>query len=576
MGRKLIGKSPQKPSGGSSETLLEEYSHVRRRGEETGDGMPQVLIEASPVQMTLTESKNGKFVARGEFGRVGIPTQNGRIYRKELMNREIGRLSEDISSRRVLGELDHPSDGKTSLKRVSHVITDLTVNDDGLIIGEAEILDTAEGKNLKALIAANVQIGVSSRGFGSTRPSDDPKVEGDVVQDDFVLKTWDFVADPAVKTALPEIFIEDVNEKEDAADLFLAEFPEIAGKIQEDARVKAQAEIDATAKEELRREMAEGFEQRLADAITGVRADLTESIREEFQSDPEVGGAKGVLAAISEMVSAYNSVPDEDAVRDSLRASELEVSEARQQAKDAEKAALRAQCELVIERNIGEHPMRDAFRNIIEGVEFTSVDDAERKIGIMIEEAPDLSEGYVSDAEAELREENAKLKGQISLLSEKTDTLNDKLLKAVEVGTEASDQLQAARNALEEFDGKLEAMTEERDEALAEADNAEKRSRLEAYKVQKVAGLSNGRQLMSVMEGVTSKSAIDTLVEERGVQGIPGGDLEAMRARLSRGQAMSERELNESHQAKPSASGRPQVDEFGNNMSEMQRLAGLE
>ncbi len=61
-------------------------------------------------------------VARGEFGRWGVATQNGRIYSESLMGREIKRLNEDLKSRRVLGELDHPSDGKTSLKRVSHVV----------------------------------------------------------------------------------------------------------------------------------------------------------------------------------------------------------------------------------------------------------------------------------------------------------------------------------------------------------------------------------------------------------------------------------------------------------------------
>ncbi|MEJ2293677.1 MAG: hypothetical protein P8Y23_02805, partial [Candidatus Lokiarchaeota archaeon] len=108
----------------------------------------KILIESTPVTLSLVESAYGnKTIARGEFGRCGIPTQNGRIYPEKLMQREIDRLQEDLSHRRILGELDHPSSGRTSLKRVSHVITGLKIKD-GIVIGEAEILNTPEGKTL--------------------------------------------------------------------------------------------------------------------------------------------------------------------------------------------------------------------------------------------------------------------------------------------------------------------------------------------------------------------------------------------------------------------------------------------
>ena len=577
MGTKPTGKSLLRPSESSKGILLDEQLHAKKRGEK-GDRMPQMLIESSPVLMTaLEESKDGKYVARGEFGRVGIPTQNGRIYRKELMGREIERLSEDISSRRVLGELDHPESGKTSLKRVSHVITNLSVRDDGIIIGEAEILGTPEGKTLRALIDAKVQIGVSSRGFGSTRPSDDPKVEGDVVQDDFILKTWDFVADPAVKTAMPDIFIEDVNEQDDnAAEMFLSEFPEIAKKIQEDASKKAEEKVDADAKESIRQEMAEGFEKRLADTIAGMREELTESIRGELDTDPEVGGAKGILAAIAEMVSTYNAVPGEDVVRDSLRAAELDVAEAKEDARVATNEALEASCAAVVEQSISGHPMADSLRKLIEGAVFESAEEAKEKIDAIVADAPVVIEGYVSEEEAELRENNAKMQSQISLLSERVELLNSKLLKAVEVGTEASDQLQEAQSSLEEVEVKLGVAKKERKKALHEAELADERSELAAYKVQKVGGLPNGRKLLSILEDATSTDAIDKLVEERGVQQVPDEHMAAMRARLSRGHIATDGELNESQSGRKAGPKQPKLDEFGNDFLEMQRLAGVE
>ena len=66
----------------------------------------------------------------------------------------------DLGRKKVLGELDHPADGKTSLKRVSHIITNLQVMDDGQIVGEAEVLNTEAGKTLKALIKALLELDI--------------------------------------------------------------------------------------------------------------------------------------------------------------------------------------------------------------------------------------------------------------------------------------------------------------------------------------------------------------------------------------------------------------------------------
>lgn len=152
------------------------------------------------IKPVLTEDSNGQMIMRGEFGRADTPTENKRIYPRAIWEREINRIQEAISEGKVLGELDHPSDGKTSLKRVSHVMTRLEMEPDGKIVGEARIMNNEHGRQLKSILDAGGAVGVSSRGMGSTSMNE---TGYEVVQEDYTYMTHDCVADPAVKSSYP-------------------------------------------------------------------------------------------------------------------------------------------------------------------------------------------------------------------------------------------------------------------------------------------------------------------------------------------------------------------------------------
>lgn len=170
------------------------------------DGILTEVSLAAPSP-SLAEGRPGSIFVRGEFARADEATANGRIYPRTLWETQIQRLTAAMSDRKVLGELDHPDDGRTLLQRVSHYMTGLHVAEDGRVIGEAIILDTARGRDLKAMLTAGCKIGVSSRGFGTTIPH--PTLEGkEVVQPDYQLETFDFVAQPADASAYPQMFTE--------------------------------------------------------------------------------------------------------------------------------------------------------------------------------------------------------------------------------------------------------------------------------------------------------------------------------------------------------------------------------
>ena len=149
----------------------------------------------------INEGNTGPMRVRGVFQRADEENNNGRIYPKALLEREITKLSESMKGRRLMGELDHPQHDSVKLSNVSHLITKLEAKGNE-IIGEAEILDTPMGKVAKALIEGGVQVGISSRGMGTLSEGQDGKR---YVNEDFRLITWDLVADPSTRGAFPAL-----------------------------------------------------------------------------------------------------------------------------------------------------------------------------------------------------------------------------------------------------------------------------------------------------------------------------------------------------------------------------------
>lgn len=155
-----------------------------------------------PIQLRITESAGGVLVAEGEFGYCGEPTKNGRVYTRDIMEREFNRLQPRMESKGLYGVCDHPDDGKTTLKRASHFITSLEVAPDNRVVGQLEVIPGTEGGDtIKAIVEAGGQIGVSSRGVGSVEKGPDGNL---IVQEDFRLLAYDAVADPAWGDALPQ------------------------------------------------------------------------------------------------------------------------------------------------------------------------------------------------------------------------------------------------------------------------------------------------------------------------------------------------------------------------------------
>ena len=167
--------------------------------------------EQSKVQ--IMESEDGKdLFMKGLFIQGDVKNQNGRVYPKD----EIANAVESVRSRlsqgeTVMGELDHPEELQINLDRVSHIITDMSV-DEANGLGKLKIIETPMGNIARALLKAGAKLGVSSRGSGN--------VDGSGKVSDFDIVTVDIVAQPSAPDAYPKTIYESLFNMRGGAQIF--------------------------------------------------------------------------------------------------------------------------------------------------------------------------------------------------------------------------------------------------------------------------------------------------------------------------------------------------------------------
>lgn len=170
--------------------------------------MSQQLLfeELSPSQAGLIResSTDGQNTwLSGIFMQGGIKNRNGRLYPLNEIQAAVKLASQRITETNgIFGELDHPQTLAINLDRISHVITNLTLEGSNAI-GKAKLLSTPMGNIAKELANSGVALGVSSRGAGQVNE------DGGVTGFNFV--TVDIVAQPSAPNAYPSTIVEGLD-----------------------------------------------------------------------------------------------------------------------------------------------------------------------------------------------------------------------------------------------------------------------------------------------------------------------------------------------------------------------------
>lgn len=377
----------------------------------------RLLIDSLPIQLQVVESsENGKMIVRGTYAEGNKSTANKRYYRTNLWEREVGRMAEALSERKVFGELDHPQDGRTQLKRCSHLVTGLRM-EDGVVIGESEILDTAAGKDLQALLKSGAKVGVSSRGYGSTQTNDKGE---EVVQDDYRLVTFDFVADPANHSSYPDVYFE---EKE----------PEMT---------KQETQKSDPAK--LKDEFALVAHNIFAEERDKIRAEE----RAKLLSDPEVGASNSVVEQIKDIIKDRILPEDVNQVVEAkekevtgykaqLAEADLKIKVLEEQVQQLSDVAREVGYKYYLEQSLAGDPNADSIRTMVGDVKlYESHEDLAGAIQACVEEVDQQAQRLIAEEKRHEREQKVYEQDR-----QKLEAHNSKLQEALEKSTRATNLL---------------------------------------------------------------------------------------------------------------------------------------
>lgn len=160
--------------------------------------------------LTLNEVKNEsgtQLFIEGIFAQAEVLNGNKRIYPKAILEKAVNEyIDKFIKNGKSIGEFNHPDYPTPKWDNAAIMIKELKM-DGSNVYGKALVLDTEKGKHLQALIRGGYNVGVSTRGLGNTRLSE----EGNTEVTQYMMTAVDVVDNPSAPDAHVKPIYESVN-----------------------------------------------------------------------------------------------------------------------------------------------------------------------------------------------------------------------------------------------------------------------------------------------------------------------------------------------------------------------------
>jgi len=153
----------------------------------------------------LVESSGGKMTVTLPMTKLNEKNLNGRTYSTFIMESAIRNAKKLFEGREMLSSVnEHPTEPYVTPGEASHVVTEAWVDGD-MLYGKWEVLETHNGKNLRALVEAGVAFGVSIRGLGSMDNY------GNILED-YELLGCDCVGEPSAQLRVRPQVVENLDK----------------------------------------------------------------------------------------------------------------------------------------------------------------------------------------------------------------------------------------------------------------------------------------------------------------------------------------------------------------------------
>lgn len=228
---------------------------------ETLNGVNEMQVQKSNGLMTLT----------GVFGVCGVRNNNQRIYETNNYSKMVTEMQQRIQNEGgIPGELEHPQSMNITLENVSHKITDINIDENGLVTGSITLLNTPKGKIAQAIVEGGLPLFISSRATGQV----DSKT-GNVALER--IATYDLVGSPGFSQAKLKLNENQIAESINESNVFYI------GEMEEDNNINENNLDDMELKEIL--EKIEKLESRVEDLVQE-----NQELREQIETLEENNG----------------------------------------------------------------------------------------------------------------------------------------------------------------------------------------------------------------------------------------------------------------------------------------------
>jgi len=370
------------------------------------------------IESNVVEGKTGKkktqYILSGPFMRADVPNRNNRVYKREEANRAIAKLRPMVEAKRVRMLVDHPdffSSGSSLIKSGAILLEISDVGDDGYAYYKAKILNTAVGKDLKAILDEGGKIGVSTRGRGIVKEEEVPGYEGkfDTIYE-WDLESIDFVDDPSVIDTETYMHMESnkrSNEMYKNVEELKTAQPDMFKKIVESATTEMKTSFDVQIKE-LEAKIQEAAQ---GDSVKSAELDtLIESIKKVFPDKFVVVAESAIVAEKDKQITVLDTkLKEADVALVTLQSEVKKINDAHIQ---AERDSCVENLKVTDAEYFNVDSFKDCFENCITKDEVKTVYEANSKI------LKEMKEKFVSPAPSKTKQVEGNADDKSDLLNE--------------------------------------------------------------------------------------------------------------------------------------------------------------